>query len=129
MNLQKIPFEYLVFDINHELDVGSWFLLKASYCDGDIDPLCTEDDPCNYCLEMCNLYVICNICKTIKGYDYLFNGNLCNREGGSIMNSTMCSILTDNFRRIRTGPNAYHISEVIFINVYETMKKVKENIC
>ena len=42
-------------------------LLLCSYCDGDDDPVCTNELPCIDCLKMCNVFPLDDDCQMLHG--------------------------------------------------------------
>lgn len=93
--------------------VGDWFILKASYCHGD-NAGCTEAAPCERCLKACNRFVIGGMYHLTAGDAFFFAPTFCNRDGGCYMDSTHCSVLTDNEKVLKEfGLYAHRISEAM----------------
>lgn len=78
--------------------VGDWMISLASYCHGN--PECSEQEPCEECLEMCNRYVISG---EHYGRLFFYGGQLCNRDGGTRLNQTCCYIMSPFREEVTTG--------------------------
>ena len=91
-------------------EVGDLFKLKASYCSDNEH--CCDDDPCIECLDMCNIYCISSVHKTVNGYDYFFGGTWANITGGRILDTPICSVMTTDSDKA-DGFEILHINETI----------------
>lgn len=78
-------------------EIGDYIVSKAKYyCD---NAECTENEPCEHCLDMCNIYVISGTTKfseEIGGQHWFYGGSWCARNGENVGNSTFCFIMTNN---------------------------------
>lgn len=78
--------------------VGDYIIAKASY-DAEWNKDCSEDVPCEQCIEDDNVYVIDNkfdYAESVGGTYWFFNSMLCSKDGGNLANDTCCSIISKN---------------------------------
>ena len=76
--------------------VGDHIIASASY-DSEWNLKCTEDRPCEQCIESDNIYIIDNkydYAESVGGTHWFFNGMMCSKDGGCITNDTCCSVIT-----------------------------------
>lgn len=77
---------------------GDTVVLLASYCDK-----CTDENPCDTCLAMCNRFMICGVHEYLGGYDYFFHPHWANIDDGHLLDTPICSVLTDDPRKLAWG--------------------------
>lgn len=95
-------------------NIGDQFKLKASYCYNNNN--CSDHSPCSDCLDMCNTFTISSKHQTTTGYDYFFGGHWANINGGHILDTPMCSALTDDNNKVDGLRYIHHINETVKIN-------------
>jgi len=92
-------------------EVGDRFVLKASYCSDNNQ--CNDESPCTDCLDMCNVFTVSAICETISGYDYFFGGHWANIDGGHLLDTPMCSVLTSDINKVDGLRYIHHVNDAI----------------
>ena len=100
--------------MDHIFEEGDWFIAKASYC-GE----CTNDKPCEKCLDMCNRYVISGKHRTTNGWDYFFGGHWTAERNSCMLTIPTCYVLTTDKNKVDTIGGITHISAALPIKTHK----------
>jgi len=87
------------------MKVGDVIVTLASYCTD-----CTDEEPCEECLKMCNRYVISATQETLNGTTYFFGGHLAAIGGSCLMDTPVCYAATSDPNLVNEVRNIYSIS-------------------